>query len=268
MKQTLLIWVAFLCFATNFISAQDAAVNKIIEIGQTDNQVMNHLDVLTNRIGGRVIGSNAYDNAVEWVAHQFKEWGLEVEIQEAGTLPVGFNRGPWFGKLIGENSMDLHFVTPSYTAGTKGVQRGHVLLEPRTQEEFNQIKGQLKGAWVLVNGESSGWTIDRSSRSDSIRKTIIAENEKIRSKNWAIIKENRKNRTIDCLSLDDFIKTANEKEGFIRAMWCGDPECEKKLKDEAGVSSRCMPFDGEPIGDTCVCCGKKAKHMLYWGKAY
>ena len=177
MKRTLLIWVAFLCIATNFISAQDAATNKIIEIGQTDNQVMNHLDILTNRIGGRVIGSNAYDNAVEWVAHTFKEWGLEVEIQEAGTLPVGFNRGPWFGKLLGENSMDLHFVTPSYTAGTQGVQRGHVLQEPLTKEEFNQIKGQLKGAWVLVNGESVGWAIDRSSRGDSIRASIIAENE-------------------------------------------------------------------------------------------
>ena len=50
---------------------------------------MDHLDVLTNRIGGRVIGSNAYDNAVEWVASKFTEWGLEVELQEAGTLPVG-----------------------------------------------------------------------------------------------------------------------------------------------------------------------------------
>ena len=100
MKRTLFILVAFFCFATNLITAQEAAVNKIIEIGQTDNQVMKHLDVLTNRIGGRVIGSNAYDNAVEWVAYKFKEWGLEVEIQEAGTLPVGFNRGPWLVNLL------------------------------------------------------------------------------------------------------------------------------------------------------------------------
>ena len=124
MKRTLLIWASMACMTVHSVTAQDAAVNKIIEIGQTDNQVMDHLDVLTNRIGGRVIGSNAYDNAVEWVASKFTEWGLEVELQEAGTLPVGFNRGPWFGKLLGENGMELHFVTPSYTAGTKGVQRG------------------------------------------------------------------------------------------------------------------------------------------------
>ena len=119
MKRTLLIWASMACMTVHSVMAQDAAVNKIIEIGQTDNQVMDHLDVLTNRIGGRVIGSNAYDNAVEWVASKFTEWGLEVELQEAGTLPVGFNRGPWFGKLLGENGMELHFVTPSYTAGTR-----------------------------------------------------------------------------------------------------------------------------------------------------
>ena len=145
MKRTLLIWASMACMTVHSVMAQDAAVNKIIEIGQTDNQVMDHLDVLTNRIGGRVIGSNAYDNAVEWVASKFTEWGLEVELQEAGTLPVGFNRGPWFGKLLGENGMELHFVTPSYTAGTKGVQRGHVLQEPLTQSEFDRMKGQLKG---------------------------------------------------------------------------------------------------------------------------
>ena len=141
MKRTLLIWASMACMTVHSVMAQDAAVNKIIEIGQTDNQVMDHLDVLTNRIGGRVIGSNAYDNAVEWVASKFTEWGLEVELQEAGTLPVGFNRGPWFGKLLGENGMELHFVTPSYTAGTKGVQRGHVLQEPLTQSEFDRMKG-------------------------------------------------------------------------------------------------------------------------------
>lgn len=157
MKRALLIWAAMACMAVHSVPAQDATVNKIIEIGQTDNQVMDHLDVLTNRIGGRVIGSNAYDNAVDWVSSKFKEWGLEVELQEAGTLPVGFNRGPWFGKLLGENGMELHFVTPSYTAGTKGVQRGHVLQEPLTQSEFDRIKGQLKGAWVLINGKNVGW---------------------------------------------------------------------------------------------------------------
>ena len=59
---------------------------------------------------------------------------------------------------------------------------------------------------------------------------------------------------------------ADNKPGFIKAMWCGDRECEDKLKDELGITSRCIPF--EHLSDTCVCCGKPAKHMLYWGKAY
>lgn len=61
---------------------------------------------------------------------------------------------------------------------------------------------------------------------------------------------------------------ADNKPGFIKAMWCGDRECEDKLKDEFGITSRCIPFEQEHLSDTCVCCGKPAKHMLYWGKAY
>ena len=61
---------------------------------------------------------------------------------------------------------------------------------------------------------------------------------------------------------------ADNKPGFIKAMWCGDRECEDKLKDELGITSRRIPFEQEHLGDTCVCCGKPAKHMLYWGKAY
>ena len=61
---------------------------------------------------------------------------------------------------------------------------------------------------------------------------------------------------------------ADNKPGFIKSMWCGDRECEDKLKDEIGITSRCIPFEQEHLSDTCVCCGKPAKHMLYWGKAY
>ena len=78
----------------------------------------------------------------------------------------------------------------------------------------------------------------------------------------------REAMTYDAHDLDEMIKTADEKPGFIRAMWCGERECEDKLKEVAGVTSRCIPFNQKQISDKCVCCGKPAKHMLYWGKAY
>ena len=58
------------------------------------------------------------------------------------------------------------------------------------------------------------------------------------------------------------------KGGFIKTMWCGDRACEERMKEEAGVSSRCIPYVQEKVGDTCVCCGKKADTMVYWGVAY
>ncbi|MBQ6714327.1 MAG: proline--tRNA ligase [Clostridia bacterium] len=78
----------------------------------------------------------------------------------------------------------------------------------------------------------------------------------------------RENMTYDAHNLDEMKEIADTKPGFIRAMWCGDRECEDKLKEVAGVTSRCIPFEQEAIGETCVCCGKKADKMLYWGKAY
>ena len=78
----------------------------------------------------------------------------------------------------------------------------------------------------------------------------------------------REQMTYTAVSLEEMKKTADEKPGFIKAMWCGDQACEEKLKEEAGVSSRCMPFEQEHLSDTCVCCGRPAKTMVYWGKAY
>ncbi len=149
MKSRLKILLLF-SFFSFCVYTQNKVSNRIMEIGKTDNQTMRHLDILSNRIGGRPIGSDAYQNATYWVASELKKWGLEVEIQEVGELPVGFNRGPWFGMLYSDNSMNLDFVTPSYTSGTKGLQRGHVLIEPKTTQEFEKMKAKLKGAWVLL----------------------------------------------------------------------------------------------------------------------
>ena len=80
--------------------------------------------------------------------------------------------------------------------------------------------------------------------------------------------KNRENRTYSAETFEELKKIADEKAGYIKAMWCGDLECELKLKEEADVSSRCIPFDGEPIGNKCVCCGREAKKLVYWGKAY
>jgi prolyl-tRNA synthetase len=68
---------------------------------------------------------------------------------------------------------------------------------------------------------------------------------------------------------EEFLDIAANHPGFIKAMWCGDAECEDKLKDETGgVKSRCIPFVEEHISDVCACCGKPAKHMVVWGRQY
>lgn len=78
----------------------------------------------------------------------------------------------------------------------------------------------------------------------------------------------RDEHTYTAKTLDEFKEIADTKPGFIKAMWCGDTACEEKLKEVAGVSSRCIPFEQEEITHKCICCGKEAKNMVYWGKAY
>ncbi|MBR6762697.1 MAG: proline--tRNA ligase [Clostridia bacterium] len=81
-------------------------------------------------------------------------------------------------------------------------------------------------------------------------------------------KENLEAHTKPCLTMEE-VKTFIETEGgFAKTMWCGDTECELKMKEVAGVSSRCIPFEQEHIGDVCPVCGKPAKHMIIYGIAY
>lgn len=78
----------------------------------------------------------------------------------------------------------------------------------------------------------------------------------------------REAHTYDAHNYEEFVEIVNEKPGFVRGMWCGDQACEDKIKEDTMATSRCMPFHQEKISDVCVCCGKPAKSLVYWGKAY
>ncbi len=99
-----------------------------------------------------------------------------------------------------------------------------------------------------------------------------AVNDKLKEVHDGLYKkalENREKKTYSCTTLAEITKALEENgDGFIKAMWCGDEECEDKVKELTGVGSRCIPFEQENLSDKCVCCGKPAKHMVYWGKAY
>ncbi|MDD6658345.1 MAG: proline--tRNA ligase [Lachnospiraceae bacterium] len=81
-------------------------------------------------------------------------------------------------------------------------------------------------------------------------------------------REHRDQHTYVAKTMDEFEKIFNEKSGFVKAMWCGNRECEDIIKEKLAVTSRCMPFEQENLADTCICCGKPATKMVYWGRAY
>lgn len=122
------------------------------------------------------------------------------------------------------------------------------------------------GQCVIVtrhNREKSFVSLD--GLAETVKEKLTEVNEGIYQKAL----ENRENRTYACKTLDEITASLTEKgDGFIKAMWCGNEECEDKVKEITGVGSRCIPLEQENISDTCVCCGKKAQHMVYWGKAY
>lgn len=79
--------------------------------------------------------------------------------------------------------------------------------------------------------------------------------------------ERRDKLTFTAHNLKDMENILNTQPGFIHADWCGDPECEMRIKEIKGCKSRCI--SEEPLVDgKCVCCGKEAKHHVIWGIQY
>ena len=104
---------------------------------------------------------------------------------------------------------------------------------------------------------------------DNIEEAVAEKMKESRDGRYAKALANRERRTYSCTTLDE-IRDALQKngDGLVKAMWCGEEECEDKVKEVTGVGSRCVPFEQEHLSDVCVCCGKPAKQMVYWGIAY
>ncbi|MYL46333.1 proline--tRNA ligase [Virgibacillus halodenitrificans] len=92
--------------------------------------------------------------------------------------------------------------------------------------------------------------------------------EEIQQNLYEKAKAHREEKTSVAKNMDEFKAALEENPGFIKAMWCGDTACEEKIKEETTATSRCIPFEQEKVSDTCVCCGKEAKELVYWAKAY
>ncbi|MDO4475476.1 MAG: proline--tRNA ligase [Lachnospiraceae bacterium] len=115
-------------------------------------------------------------------------------------------------------------------------------------------------------------------RRDTREKTVVALNElgtkapeilaAMQQDMFERARVHRDEHTFTAPNKEEFQKLTSGRPGFIKAMWCGERACEEAIKEEYGVTSRCIPFDQEHIADECVYCGKAAKHMVYWGKAY
>ncbi len=104
---------------------------------------------------------------------------------------------------------------------------------------------------------------------DELESTVLKKLDEVRDGIYQKALENREKHTYTCTNTDEIIKALDENgDGFVKAMWCGEEACEDKVKELTGVGSRCMPFEQENIAQKCVCCGKPAKKLVYWGKAY
>jgi carboxypeptidase Q len=154
-------------------AAEKAEIERVFSAAREESQAMEHLDHLSNRIGARLTGSDGLQTACEWARDRFKGFGIEnARIEKWGEFPVGFNRGPWSGRMVEPTSKALTFGTNAWTAGTKGTVRGPAILGPKDEEQLALLKDKLAGAWVLIETPAPGGA--RGPAVDEFRKKLDA----------------------------------------------------------------------------------------------
>ena len=139
--------------------------------------------------------------------------------------------------------------------------------------KFNDC--ELKGIPIRLDIENGECILVRRDTAEKV--TVKLENlnqeiknmlEDIHNNMFKLCKDRLDEKTHIAKNLDEFETIINTDQGYIKAMWCGNQECEDKIKELTGAHSRCIPFQEEHVSDTCVCCGKPAKHFVIWGRQY
>lgn len=163
---------------------------------------------------------------------RLNEIGLRVELDDRDTQSPGWKFNEW----------ELKGVPVRIEVGPRDIENDQVVLVRRDN---------LDKTFVPM-GELEDKTL---SAIDEVQRGLLDKALKM-----------REDRTTSAKDIDTFKEGVNR--GFVKAMWCGSNECEDKIKEETGATTRCIPFEEEQIDDKCICCGEKAKHMVYFAKAY
>ena len=167
------------------------------------------------------------------VADRLKKAGIRVKIDESEQSP-----GWKFAEY------EMKGVPLRLELGPKDIENGQCVLVRRDNREKTFVKlDELETAAAQLLETEQKALFDKA-------------------------KKNLDEHTFEAHSLEEAKAIQEEKGGFIKTMWCGELACEMRMKDEAGMSSRCIPLHQEHLGDTCAICGKPAKKMIYWGVAY
>ncbi len=158
--------------------------------------------------------------------------GIRVELDDRDTQSPGWKFNEW----------ELKGVPVRLEIGPRDMEKNQVVLVRRDNMEktFAAISGLEETTLGII---------------EEVQKGLLDKAIKMRDE-----------RTTSAKDMATFKEGVNR--GFVKAMWCGSRECEDAIKDETGATTRCIPFDEEQIDDKCICCGEKAKHMVYFAKAY
>ncbi len=156
--------------------------------------------------------------------------------------------------VVGAGGAGLAAAISAADAGAESV----IVVEKlgKTGGSLNYTSGSMSGAETIIQ------------QLDGIEDTVAEMLEDIHQGLYAKARKNLEDNTYPCATLEEVREKMESRGGFAKTMWCGELACELRMKEEAGVSSRCIPFQQERLGEVCACCGKPAKHMVYWGVAY
>ncbi|MDY5100511.1 MAG: His/Gly/Thr/Pro-type tRNA ligase C-terminal domain-containing protein, partial [Oscillospiraceae bacterium] len=217
-------------------------------------------------------------------------WGMSTRIIGGIIMTHGDNNG----LVLPPHIAPIQVIVLPIAAHKAGVTEKAEELVERLKKAGVRVKGDFSDnspGWKFANWEMKGVplrieigpkdmennqcvAVRRDNREkvflslDELENAIPALLEEVQKGLYEKAKANLDSHIFPAYSLEEAARLQEENGGFIKTMWCGDLECEMKMKEVAGMSSRCIPFEQEHLSDVCPVCGKAAKHMIYWGVAY